>query len=59
MLGRHNGSAPVSSYSNFDLEVKTFSSFFPYSVKALAATTTARGITGKQVLVGTVKDQVV
>lgn len=58
MLGRHNASAPVSSYSHVDLEVKTQSYFFPHSVKALTVTATARGITGKQLLVGTVGDQV-
>ena len=59
MLGRHNGSAPLSSYSHLDLEVKTISSFFPHSLKALTVTETARGITGRQLLVGMVTDQVV
>lgn len=58
MLGRHNATAPMSSYSRVKLDVKTQSYFFVHSVKALTVTTTARGITGKQILVGSVSDQV-
>eukprot|EP00250_Pteridium_aquilinum_P012532 c20782_g1_i1 orf=468-3470(-) len=58
MLGRHNATAPVSSFSHVDLDVKAQSYFFLHSVKALTVTTTARGITGKQILVGSVNDQV-
>ncbi|KAI5054835.1 hypothetical protein GOP47_0029980, partial [Adiantum capillus-veneris] len=57
MLGKHNATAPLSSYSRVDLDIKTQSYFFLYSVKALTVTTTARGITGKQILVGNVGDQ--
>ncbi|CAM6050215.1 unnamed protein product [Sphagnum compactum] len=58
MLGRHNASAPLSSYSSSNVEVKGQSYFFTYTVKALTVTTTARGITSKQLLLGTVTDQV-
>jgi hypothetical protein len=58
MLGRHNASAPLSSYSSSNVEVKGQSYFFTYTVKALTVTTTARGITSKQLLLGTVSDQV-
>lgn len=58
MLGRHNATAPMSSYSSVKLDVKTQSYFFVQSVKALTVTATARGITGKQILVGSVSDQV-
>ncbi|KAG6553490.1 hypothetical protein Mapa_004402 [Marchantia paleacea] len=58
MLGRHNASSPVSSYSIPSIEVKTQTYFFTFSVKAMTVTSTARGITGKHILVGTVNDQV-
>lgn len=58
MLGRHNGSAPVSSFSIPSIDVKSQSYFFTYTVKTMTVTSTARGITGKQLLVGTVNDQV-
>jgi hypothetical protein len=58
MLGRHNASALLSSYSSSNVEVKGQSYFFTYTVKALTVTTTARGITSKQLLLGTVTDQV-
>jgi hypothetical protein len=58
MLGRHNASAPLSSYSSSNVEVKGQSYFFTYTVKTLTVTTTARGITSKQLLLGTVTDQV-
>lgn len=58
MLGRHNLTAPVSSYSYVDVEVKLQSYFFSQSVKTVAVTSTAKGITPKQVLIGTISDQV-
>lgn len=58
VLGRHNGSAPVSSYSSSNLEVKGQSYFFSFTVKSMTVTTTAKGITTKQLLIGTVTDQV-
>ncbi len=58
MLGRHNASALLSPYSSSNVEVKGQSYFFTYTLKALTVTTTARGITSKQLLLGTVTDQV-
>uniref|UniRef100_A0A0D6QZZ8 ER membrane protein complex subunit 1 n=1 Tax=Araucaria cunninghamii TaxID=56994 RepID=A0A0D6QZZ8_ARACU len=58
MLGQHNLSTPISSYSYVDVEVKTQSYFFSQSVKTIAVTSTAKGITSKQVLIGTIGDQV-
>ncbi|CAM6116723.1 unnamed protein product [Calypogeia fissa] len=58
MLGRHNGSAPISSFSIPSIDVKTQSYFFSFSVKTMTVTSTARGITGKQLLIGTIHDQV-
>lgn len=58
MLGRHNATAPMSSYSRVELDVKTQSYFFVHSVRTLEVTATARGITEKQILVGSVGDQV-
>ncbi|KAL3700569.1 hypothetical protein R1sor_018591 [Riccia sorocarpa] len=57
MLGKHNATSPVSSYSLPSVEVKSQSYFFTFSVKAMTVTSTARGITGKHILVGTVGDQ--
>eukprot|EP01018_Ginkgo_biloba_P002301 Gb_00506 [translate_table: standard] len=58
MLGRHNLTAPISSYSHVDVEVKSQSYFFSQSVKTIAVTSTAKGITSKQLLIGTICDQV-
>ncbi|KAH7293959.1 hypothetical protein KP509_28G050000 [Ceratopteris richardii] len=58
MLGKDNATATLSSYSHVDLDVKTQSYFFSHSIKALTVTSTARGITGKQILVGSVGDQI-
>ncbi|KAH9300827.1 hypothetical protein KI387_012410, partial [Taxus chinensis] len=58
MLGHHNLTAPISSYSYVDVEVKSQSYFFSQSVKTVAVTSTAKGITSKQVLIGTISDQV-
>ncbi|KAF6164457.1 hypothetical protein GIB67_025283 [Kingdonia uniflora] len=58
ILGKHNLSSPVSSYSRPEVMVKSQSYFFSQSVKTIGATATAKGITSKQLLIGTVGDQV-
>lgn len=58
MLGQHNGSVPVSSYAPSTLEVKGQSYFFTSTVKSMIVTATAKGITAKQLLIGTITDQV-
>lgn len=58
MLGQHNSSVPISSYSPVNLEVKQQSYFFTFTVKTMTVTSTAKGITAKQLLLGTVNDQV-
>ena len=58
MLGQHNSSVPVSSYSPVNLEVKGQSYYFTFTVKTMTVTSTAKGITAKQLLLGTVNGQV-
>lgn len=58
VLGKHNLSAPVSSYSRPEIMTKSQSYFFSHSVKSVAVTSTAKGITSKQLLIGTIGDQV-
>jgi hypothetical protein len=58
ILGKHNLSAPMTSYSRPEIMVKSQSYFFTHSVKAMAVTQTAKGITSKQLLIGTIGDQV-
>uniref|UniRef100_A0A8R7JY39 ER membrane protein complex subunit 1 n=2 Tax=Triticum urartu TaxID=4572 RepID=A0A8R7JY39_TRIUA len=58
ILGKHNLSAPMTSYSRPEVMVKSQSYFFTHSVKAMAVTQTAKGITSKQLLIGTTGDQV-
>ncbi|OMO61903.1 Quinonprotein alcohol dehydrogenase-like-superfamily [Corchorus capsularis] len=58
VLGKHNLTSPVSSYSRPEIITKSQSYFFPHSVKAIAVTSTAKGITSKQLLIGTIGDQV-
>uniref|UniRef100_A0A0D9WE36 ER membrane protein complex subunit 1 n=1 Tax=Leersia perrieri TaxID=77586 RepID=A0A0D9WE36_9ORYZ len=58
ILGKHNLSAPITSYTRPEVMVKSQSYFFTYSVKAIAVTQTAKGITTKQLLIGTIGDQV-
>ncbi|KAK4348448.1 hypothetical protein RND71_031203 [Anisodus tanguticus] len=58
VLGKHNLSAPVSSYSRPEVMTKSQSYFFTHSVKTVAVTSTAKGITSKQLLIGTIGDQV-
>lgn len=58
VLGKHNLSAPVSLYSRPEVVTKSQSYFFTHSVKAIAVTSTEKGITSKQLLIGTIGDQV-
>ncbi|XP_010925904.1 uncharacterized protein [Elaeis guineensis] len=58
VLGKHNLTSPVSSYSRPEVMVKSQSYFFTHSVKAMAVTATAKGITSLQLLIGTIGDQV-
>ncbi|XP_009597396.1 uncharacterized protein LOC107826073 [Nicotiana tabacum] len=58
VLGKHNLSAPVSSYSRPEVMTKSQSYFFTHTVKTIAVTSTAKGITSKQLLIGTIGDQV-
>ncbi|XP_078174655.1 uncharacterized protein LOC144568245 [Carex rostrata] len=58
VLGKHNLTAPITSYSRPEVTTKSQSYFFTHSVKTIAVTTTARGITSKQILIGTIGDQV-
>ncbi|WOL17489.1 ER membrane protein complex subunit 1 [Canna indica] len=58
VLGKHNLTAPVSSYTRPDVMVKSQSYFFTHSVKSISVTSTAKGITSKQLLIGTIGDQV-
>ncbi|GAB4854302.1 hypothetical protein Ancab_022888 [Ancistrocladus abbreviatus] len=58
ILGKHNLTSPISSYSRTEVVTKSQSYFFTHSVKAIAVTLTAKGITSKQLLIGTISDQV-
>ncbi|XP_066361981.1 uncharacterized protein [Miscanthus floridulus] len=58
ILGKHNLSAPITSYARPEVAVKSQSFFFTHSVNAMAVTQTAKGITSKQLLIGTIGDQV-
>ncbi|CAI0441349.1 unnamed protein product [Linum tenue] len=58
ILGKHNLTSPVSSYSRPEIMTRSQSYFFTHSVKSIAVTSTAKGITSKQLLIGTVGDQV-
>lgn len=58
VLGKHNLTSPISSYSRPEVVTKSQSYFFTHSVKAIAVTLTAKGITSKQLLIGTIGDQV-
>jgi len=51
-------SARTSSYTSVQLEVMRQSYYLQYRVKALGVTATRQGITTKQLLLGTVADQV-
>lgn len=58
VLGTHNLTSPVTAYSRPEVSTKSQSYFFSHSVKAMAVTSTAKGITSKQLLLGTIGDQV-
>lgn len=58
VLGTHNLTTPITAYSRPEVYTKTQSYFFAHSVKAMAVTLTAKGITSKQILLGTIGDQV-
>lgn len=58
VLGKHNLTSPISSYSRPEVITKSQSYFFTHSVKAIEVTSTAKGITSKQLLIGTIGDQV-
>lgn len=58
LLGKHNLTSPVSAFSQPEIAVKSQSYFFAHSVKTMAVTSTAKGITSKQLLIGTIGDQV-
>ncbi|KAG8471912.1 hypothetical protein CXB51_036237 [Gossypium anomalum] len=58
VLGKHNLNSPISLYSRPDVITKSQSYFFTHSVKAIAVTSTTKGITSKQLLIGTIGDQV-
>ncbi|CAK9136391.1 unnamed protein product [Ilex paraguariensis] len=58
VLGKHNLTSPVSSYSRPEVITKSQSYFFTHSVKTIAVTSTAKGITSKHLLIGTIGDQV-
>lgn len=58
VLGKHNLTAALSSYSRPEVITKSQSYFFSHSVKTMAVTATAKGITSRQLLIGTIGDQV-
>ncbi|GMJ07672.1 hypothetical protein like AT5G11560 [Hibiscus trionum] len=58
VLGKHNLTSPISLFSRPEVITKSQSYFFTHSVKAIAVTSTAKGITSKQLLIGTIGDQV-
>ncbi|KAF5456499.1 hypothetical protein F2P56_025975 [Juglans regia] len=58
VVGKHNLTSPISLYSRPAVVTKSQSYFFTHSVKAIAVTSTAKGITSKQLLIGTIGDQV-
>ncbi|KAK9683744.1 hypothetical protein RND81_10G161600 [Saponaria officinalis] len=58
IVGKHNLTSPISSYSRPEIMIKSQSYFFSHSVKTISVTFTAKGITSKQLLIGTIGDQV-
>ncbi|KAL6574922.1 hypothetical protein OROMI_012207 [Orobanche minor] len=58
VLGSHNLTSPITAFSRPEVFTKAQSYFFTHSAKTLAVTSTAKGITSKQVLLGTIGDQV-
>ncbi|KAK1290186.1 hypothetical protein QJS10_CPB18g01096 [Acorus calamus] len=57
VLGKHNLTSPISSYSRPEVAMKSQTYFFTHSVKTMAVTSTAKGITTKQLLIGTIGSQ--
>lgn len=57
-LGGGNFTAPLSSWALPPLNFQTQSYFFSNSLKALTVTSTSSGITNRQLLLGTLSDQV-
>ncbi|MBA0694088.1 hypothetical protein Goari_004415 [Gossypium aridum] len=57
VLGKHNLTSPISLFSRPEVITKSQSYFFTHSLKAIAVTSTAKGITSKQLLLGTIGDQ--
>ncbi|KAL8526206.1 hypothetical protein ACS0TY_015431 [Phlomoides rotata] len=58
VLGTHNLTSPITAYSRPEVFTKSQSYFFTHSLNSIAVTSTAKGITSKQVLLGTIGDQV-
>ncbi|XP_057779297.1 uncharacterized protein LOC130997883 [Salvia miltiorrhiza] len=58
VFGTHNLTSPITAYSRPEVSTKSQSYFFAHSLKTMAVTLTAKGITSKQVLLGTIGDQV-
>ncbi|KAK9073159.1 hypothetical protein SSX86_007483 [Deinandra increscens subsp. villosa] len=58
IVGKHNLTTPVSSYSRPEVTTKSQSYFFTHSVKVISVSSTAKGITSKHLLIGTIGDQV-
>ncbi|XP_023538600.1 ER membrane protein complex subunit 1 isoform X1 [Cucurbita pepo subsp. pepo] len=58
IIGKHNLTSPISSYSRPEILAKSQSYFFTHSVKAISVTSTSKGITSKQLLIGTINDQI-
>jgi hypothetical protein len=58
VLGKHNLTSPISSYSRPEVTTKSQSYYFTHSIKAITVTSTAKGITSKYLLIGTIGDQV-
>ncbi|KAL7096734.1 hypothetical protein ACP275_10G098300 [Erythranthe tilingii] len=58
VFGAHNLTSPITAYSRPEVFTKSQSYFFTHSLKTIAVTLTAKGITSKQILLGTIGDQV-
>ncbi|KAG8363859.1 hypothetical protein BUALT_Bualt19G0066400 [Buddleja alternifolia] len=58
VFGTHNLTSPITAYSRPEVFTKSQSYFFTHSVKTMAVTSTVKGITSKQILLGTIGDQV-
>ncbi|KAL8137095.1 hypothetical protein V2J09_003096 [Rumex salicifolius] len=58
IVGKHNLTSPMSSYSRPEVTAKSQSYFFTHSLKEVAVTLTAKGVTSKQILLGTIGDQI-